>query len=395
MPDFRAKAVMGCKELKSGSRDDFRQMGGGPTTLIQRLLDGRATKPPASDDGSTATVAVMVRMLPPPRALLVFQDTMLRQHTERRIRPDTLDFEAVDDEQEAIRRFQADFCPVVLTDNAELVRKLRSCQGARAPFVLYVVATADPVDRTTGLLAGADDCVERRVTDEEFNARLRSARRIAELVSALHRTMTQNRKLSATDELTRVASRRFFRKNFPREVERAARGKLALSLIMCDIDFFKKVNDSLGHPAGDQILQQFTARLQQFLRAGVDWVARLGGEEFAVVLPDTGYSAALDVARTLRDGIRRAAFEANGKEVRVTASLGLCGIDCVPLGQRRLADRMLKIADKTLYRSKEGGRNCVTATRLRLADVPVKGATHSLPSRTNAGLTRRSKKPEC
>jgi two-component system cell cycle response regulator len=102
---------------------------------------------------------------------------------------------------------------------------------------------------------------------------------------------------------------------------------------------------------------------------GVSW---LGGEEFAVVLPHTVYSAALDVARTLRDGVGHTAFEVNGKPVRVTASFGVCGMDCVPLGQRRLADRMLKIADETLYRSKESGRNRVTATKLKVAEKPAR-----------------------
>jgi two-component system, cell cycle response regulator len=343
-------------------------MAGGHTTLIQRVLDRRAARPPTSDDGTTATVAVMVRVLPPPKAVLVFQDPMLRQHTERRIMPDVLDIEAVEDDQEALRLAAGDFVPVVLTDNPELVRKLRARQAMRPPFILYVVATSDPHDRATGLLAGADDCVERRVTDEEFNARLRGARRIAELESVLRHTMTENRKLSATDELTQVASRRFFSKNFPQEVQRAARRKLALSVIMCDIDFFKKINDTLGHPAGDHILRQFAWRLQHFLRQGMDWVARLGGEEFAVVLPEMGYQAALDTARRLRKGVGDSSFEVDERQVRVTASFGLCGMDLVTADEpRRLADRILKIADAALYRSKEAGRNRVTATNLKLA----------------------------
>jgi PleD family two-component response regulator len=92
-------------------------------------------------------------------------------------------------------------------------------------------------------------------------------------------TLAENRKLSATDDLTRVASRRFFSKHFPREVERAARYGRALSLILCDIDLFKSINDSLGHAGGDQVLKQFGARLQKQLRRGIDWVARIGGEE--------------------------------------------------------------------------------------------------------------------
>ena len=89
-----------------------------------------------------------------------------------------------------------------------------------------------------------------------------------------------------------------------------------------------------------------------------------------MVLPETVYSEALDVARKLRDGVGDTAFEVNGKPVRVTASFGVCGMDCVPLGKRRLADRMLKIADETLYRSKEDGRNRVTATKLKVAEKP-------------------------
>src|SRR6202012_1582560 len=140
----------------------------------------------------------------------------------------------------------------------------------------------------------------RGVSDRELYARIGAARRIAELEAVLRIALVENRKLSTTDDLTRVASRRFFTKNFPREVERAARYRRALSLILCDIDHFKNVNDTLGHAGGDEVLRQFGARLQQILRRGVDWVARIGGEEFAIVLPETDYEHALEVARKLR-----------------------------------------------------------------------------------------------
>ena len=87
-------------------------------------------------------------------------------------------------------------------------------------------------------------------------------------------------------------------------MERAARYGRPLSLILCDIDLFKSINDSLGHAGGDQILRQFGARLQKQLRRGIDWVARIGGEEFAVVLPETGYEAALEVARSRASAAR-------------------------------------------------------------------------------------------
>jgi two-component system cell cycle response regulator len=338
---------------------------GGHTTVIQRVLERRAAKPSTIEEGTTATLAVMVRVLPPPKALLVFQDSALRQQVERHITPDVLDVESVSDDQEALRRFGARFCPIVLTDSQELIRSLRSRSAGRAPFIVYVAELDDAADREQGLAAGADECVGRRVTDRELNARIGAARRIVELEAVLRITLEENRKLSATDDLTRVASRRFFGKHFPREIERAARSGLALSLVLCDIDHFKKINDTLGHAGGDQILQQFGPRLQQVLRRGSDWVARIGGEEFAIVMPETDYEAALEVTRKLRSGLSHTAFKVDKTRIRVTASFGLCGLDRVPAGERRLAERMLKLADAALYASKEAGRNRVTATNLK------------------------------
>ena len=338
---------------------------GGHTTVIQRILERRATR--ATVEETTATIAVMLRVMPPPRALLVCQDGLVRQQLERRITADMLDYESLTDEHEALRRFDGEFCPVVVTDSLEMVRKLRARSAVRVPFVLYVAELDDAAEREAGLAAGADDCVARRVSERELDARLGAARRIAELESVLRVALAENRKLSATDDLTRVNSRRFFSKHFPREVERAARYGRALSLVLCDIDLFKSINDTRGHACGDQILRQFGARLQHGLRRGVDWVARIGGEEFAMVLPETGYQQALDVARKVRAAIAQPPFATEGKSVDVTASFGLCGLDRVPTGERRLAERVLKIADAALYRSKNAGRNCVTGTMLNAA----------------------------
>ena len=338
---------------------------GGHTTVIQRILERRAAR--ATVDETTATIAVMLRVVPPPRALLVCQDAVVRQQLERRITADMFNYESLADEHEALRRFDSEFCPVVVTDSLEMVRQLRARSAVRVPFVVYVAELDDAAEREAGLAAGADDCLARRASERELDARLGAARRIAELESVLRVTLAENRKLSATDDLTRVNSRRFFSKHFPREVERAARYGRALSLVLCDIDLFKSINDTRGHACGDQILRQFGARLQHSLRRGVDWVARIGGEEFAIVLPETGYQQGLDVARKLRAAIAQPPFKTEGKSVDVTASFGLCGLDRVPAGERRLAERVLKIADAALYRSKNAGRNCVTGTMLNAA----------------------------
>jgi two-component system, cell cycle response regulator len=353
--------------------------GGGHTTVIQRVLERRADKPPTPEEGTTATVAVMVRVLPPPKALVALSDSILRQDVEQRIPADVLDVETVPTEHEALRRLNEEFRPVVLTDSLELIRQIRAKPQARTPFILYFAELDEAAERHAGLLAGADDAVARRASERELLSRLAAARRIAELENVLRVTLEQNRKLSATDELTRVASRRFFGKHFPREVERAARFARPLSLLLCDIDHFRKINERFGHPGGDKILRQLGARLQQCLRRGIDWAARIGGEEFAIVLPETRWAAAREAATRLRETISGSPFTLERRGVRVSASFGICGIDRVRAGERGLAQRMLKIADAALYRSKKEGRDRVTV-----------GDFNSIPAeRTRAGARSR------
>jgi two-component system cell cycle response regulator len=337
---------------------------GGQTTLIQRVLERRAQQPPTIQEDTFSTIAVMLRVLPPPRALLAIGDSVLRSQIQSRIAPDMFDFEAAADDSQALSLFLVEFRPVVLTDSLEVIRSLRSRQSDRVPYIVYISELDEGREREAGLTAGADDCIGRRSPESELRARVGAARRIAELEAVLRIALIENRKLSTTDDLTRVASRRFFSKHFPREVERAARYDRALSLILCDIDFFKNVNDTLGHAGGDQVLAQFGVRLQQCMRRRVDWVARIGGEEFAIVLPETGYQQALDAARRLRSTVANKSFSVQGKEVKVTASFGLCGLDRVPAGERKIPEHMLKVADAALYQSKHAGRNRVTATML-------------------------------
>ena len=335
---------------------------GGQTTVIKRLLERRIHET-VTDQDTTATVAVMLRVLPPPRALLAVSADM-RSIFEQGIGEETLEIAAVDADREALEELERDFRAIVVTDSLELIRRIRSRKLPRHPHILYITALDEPAEREAGLMAGANDCLGRRAGNRELHARIGTARRIAELEEVLRIALAENRKLSTTDDLTRVASRRFFSKHFPRETERAARYGRPLSLILCDIDYFKNVNDTLGHIGGDEVLKQFAGRLQEALRRGVDWVARIGGEEFAIVLPETAYEQALGVARRLRARIADREFEAQGCNLNVTASFGLCSVQRALIAECKTADRMLRVADAALYRSKNTGRNRVTATLL-------------------------------
>ena len=135
---------------------------GGQTTVIQRILERRAQQLPTTHEETTATIAVMLRVVPPPKALLVCQDAPLRRHLEQRIAAGMLECESVTDEHEALRRCTSDYRPVVITDSLQMIRRLRLGATQRPPFVLYVAELDEPGERAAGLGAGADECVARR-----------------------------------------------------------------------------------------------------------------------------------------------------------------------------------------------------------------------------------------
>ena len=127
-----------------------------------------------------------------------------------------------------------------------------------------------------------------------------------------------------------------------REIARAARYSHPISVAMCDIDHFKRINDKYGHPVGDAVLRQCAQRMQKCLRRGTDWIARLGGEEFAIVLPETGLDKGLLVCRKLREALAAEPFSSG-------------------------SERLMSVADRALYRSKEAGRDRVCGVRLQPA----------------------------
>lgn len=166
------------------------------------------------------------------------------------------------------------------------------------------------------------------------------------------------RELSATDGLTRIANRRTFDEWLEREWARGVRQQTPLSLVMADIDFFKRYNDSYGHVAGDSCLQQVAAALKAGVRQGGDLVARYGGEEFAVVLPGADAAAARLVAESLRQRVEALALPHSGNAATgvVTISLGVA--TRLPSAAQP-ATQLVELADQQLYRAKAGGRNRV------------------------------------
>lgn len=165
-------------------------------------------------------------------------------------------------------------------------------------------------------------------------------------------------RLSIIDPLTGVHNRRSLTEFLDREVERAKRHARPLSVVLFDIDHFKKINDQLGHTAGDFTLRDLAARAKELTRAD-ELLARYGGEEFALVLPETPLDRALVTAERFRRAVAADPFTFEGRSFPVTVS---AGVGVLPAGGQTTPADLLRRADECLYEAKRAGRNCVAPT---------------------------------
>ena len=171
----------------------------------------------------------------------------------------------------------------------------------------------------------------------------------------LRRKLTAANKLATTDPLTGIANRRSLFDAAGGEMQRAQRYGDPFSIIMIDIDHFKQINDTIGHAGGDHVLTEIAGLCVQICRADLDVAGRVGGEEFAIVMPGTGVEGASDFAERLRAAISAAAIVVEGKTIPVTASFGVAAFQA---GDHTIAN-LFKRADDALYNAKATGRNRV------------------------------------
>ena len=179
------------------------------------------------------------------------------------------------------------------------------------------------------------------------------------------------RHLSFRDHLTGCYNRRFMEEHLlEQEVERASRYPAWLTVIMCDLDHFKAINDTYGHPTGDAVLQHFSALLQAACRDHIDSVIRYGGEEFMLILPETDLRGGTHLAERLRRAIaEQPAYRDEQHVVRVTASFGVASVDFSAVGLGGDPKALITHADELLYRAKSAGRNRVEYAELNHAPI--------------------------
>jgi two-component system cell cycle response regulator len=251
-------------------------------------------------------------------------------------------------------------------DGIEICRRIRSGDQGVYRYVLLLTAKDDKQDVIAGLEAGADDYLTKPFDVNELRARVRAGKRILDLQAALIRAKDDLQFAAAHDPLTGLWNRGAIIDLLKREVSRRQRSGEALGVIMTDIDYFKKINDTHGHLIGDAVLQEVTRRLAVGVRP-YDVVGRYGGEEFLVVFPGCNAANLIVGAERLRHCIADQPIETSVGQISVTLSLGLASVE--PDEKETLdCEAFLRNADEALYAAKARGRNRVeTAPASRAA----------------------------
>lgn len=250
--------------------------------------------------------------------------------------------------------------------------------GIYAEFILLSIALAERINRSRAERIKAQNSAlassrqlarereeklraQQRALDIQREANDRLEQRVRERTQALEsakveleRAIEELAKVSVTDPLTKLYNRRYFDSTIGEEVARSRRTGIPLSILMADIDHFKSINDTYGHPFGDECLRQVAQVLQQYTQRAGDVAARYGGEEFIMALPATEIEQAASIAERIRCGIEAIVLEHRGEPVRMTISIGVASL--VP-GRDEGSEALIRFADEALYRAKRNGRN--------------------------------------
>ncbi|HEX5393094.1 MAG TPA: sensor domain-containing diguanylate cyclase [Rhodocyclaceae bacterium] len=206
-----------------------------------------------------------------------------------------------------------------------------------------------------------------------INDRKRREEELAELNRQLAEQNAVLQTLATTDSLTELANRRLLFEAGEKECLRGARFDQPVSLLVFDLDYFKRVNDSWGHPAGDEVLRAVADLCRGHFRQGTDVVARIGGEEFAILMPATDHDEALNVAERLRHAVAVLRVDVGGGAVvSCTASIGVTTLSGARLESAKF-NRLFVDADRALYRAKDAGRN-----RVMGIDADARNATSNV-----------------
>lgn len=239
-------------------------------------------------------------------------------------------------------------------DGVEVIKRLRAAHRKSYTYVLLLTSREHSADLVEGLEAGADDYLRKPFDAQELRARLRIGGRILELERRLVTALEDAEYKATHDFLSGIYNRAAITGLLKREASRCKRSGEPMSVMMVDIDHFKSINDTYGHPAGDEVIKQVTVRISSVLRT-YDAVGRFGGEEFLVLTPNCALNEALAVAERLRSCVADDKATVGELAIPVSVSVGVSAVREDILDVNVAVDT----ADLALYAAKKGGRNRV------------------------------------
>jgi len=242
-------------------------------------------------------------------------------------------------------------------DGLRLCSQIRSFDRIRHLPIIVLAEPGEQARLMRALDMGVNDYLMRPVDRHEMLARVKTQIKRKRHSDYLRSRLEESVEMAVTDALTGLHNRRYMETHLKGLVEECQRSGRALSLLVADIDFFKRINDGYGHDAGDAVLREFAARFRRNTR-GADLACRIGGEEFIIVMPDTEIGRAYQVGERLRATIASEGFTlADGKRIRVTASVGIATLE----SEADTPETLFKRADSALYAAKRRGRNRVVS----------------------------------
>ena len=295
------------------------------------------------------------------RVLIAEDDPVSRHMLESFLKKWGYEVISASDGTEALRILQGPHAPQLAVldwmmpgmEGPEVCRRMREHPDWPYVYILLLTARTQKTDILRGLESGVDDYLTKPFDSQELRARIHVGQRILDLQESLIQAQEELRFRATHDLLTGIPNRGVVLDALEREHARQSRGGASFGIVLLDIDHFKYVNDTYGHPAGDSVLKEVARRITAAIRP-YDTAGRYGGEEFMVVAPAADESGMMGLAERIRAAIESAPVDTAGGLVSVTASCGAAA----SIGPKPIESHaLIRMADEALYRAKDGGRN--------------------------------------
>lgn len=318
------------------------------------------------DSGDTGVIERLSSPAPC-NVMVVDDDDLIRAHVTTVLTQAGYQVHSASTGEQALLMLGSRPCQIVVTDwqmpgmdGPSLCRALRLRDSDSYTYVLMLAVHDAEADILASLGAGADDYLVKGASAEQLLARVDVGRRIALLEHSLRVSGAENRQLSVTDPLTGAQNRRFLMKYLPRELTRSRRYNRPIAVLSCDIDEFTRITECHGQKAGDEVLQAFVSHSMRCTRESIDWIARVAGEEFVIVLPETTLDRASIVAEKVRRALADRAVPTSSGPLSATVSIGAAALESPDELAGKSVVELLCAADSCRQVSKKLGKNRFT-----------------------------------